>query len=258
MLSAIPNIPGHAHELVALLMDAGSQTSFIDEKTAFQFDLKTIDSNINVTLKGFNRNRRYVTRTVLFPLLINSKEYTISCLCIPEISVQFSTPHLQTLVQLIDRNNEKLAFKPFYSAKQENVGNIKCILGSSDWNVVFDLPRKLIGDPNLKQSACYLSNQELIPVGSIELFLKNYEFEMKHGSVEITSNIVSVEMDDSTLSSYIVHSEFEQKNFKSLDSSLLTSQIEYDDSDIDDILDIASYSELNETCNRICIFRLNY
>lgn len=249
MLSAVTNIPGHSPELVALLMDAGSQTSFIEENMASHLRLATIESNINVTLRGFNEQKRFITRSVLLPLIINSKKYSISCLCIPEISVKFSTPHLKDLVELVTQNNQRLAYKPFYNSDQESVGNIKCILGSSDWDIVFDLPRKLIGDANNKQSACYLADDELIPIGSIERFLHNYKLEIKRNSIDLVCNVASMELD--RIKQCSVTPLDSEPYCEEFDSSILMSQIEYEENEIDDILDIASYSELNETCNRL-------
>lgn len=232
MISILADSPDRANNFVNVLLDVGSQTSFMKESVAVKLGLKTYQSDIAVTLKGFTGEQKHVTRTVLFSFRVNSKNYEIICLCIPEITVRFSTPHLKKLVELVQENGQELAYKPFYSSNLDSIENIECIIGSRDWDIVFDLPRKLFGDNSGKQSACYYSDNKVIPIGSVELFINNFKYEMEQSVTSLISslNVVSVKS--------------EQENLQMISS---TEKLE----DLDDILDIATYTELNEQCNRV-------
>lgn len=109
-------------------------------------------------------------------MVIDRKRYRIKCLSVPEFSVQFSTPYLKSLIELVLDSGQELAYESFNNDNFNHVNNIQCILGSQVWKVVFSLEHRLKGDPCDKQSGYYLVDNKIIPIGSIELLINNLKY----------------------------------------------------------------------------------
>ncbi len=164
---------------ISTMFDIGAQSSFILSSLADKLHLPTVQDHIPLILKGFTGEERYKTRTVRMTFVLNSKNVFLTCLCVPQIKIQFAIPYLNDLLISLNKNNVELAFLPFYEPNLNSVQNISLLIGAKDWDLIFSLPRKLIGNKKGKQSAFYLSDDKIIPIGSIELFLSNYEYEAR-------------------------------------------------------------------------------
>ncbi|XP_064097522.1 uncharacterized protein LOC135208867 [Macrobrachium nipponense] len=76
------------------LRDSGSQSTFITRRLAEEKNLKTINSNVRLTVSGFNGNKEYYTKIVEVPVKIGSLSFIIFGLVVPDISIALKLPLL--------------------------------------------------------------------------------------------------------------------------------------------------------------------
>ncbi len=254
MISVKPNIKDCFVEGVRVIMDIGSQMSFITEKVAEELKLKTFEESIPLLIKGFTGKRKVLSHTVEFPFLLGSKTHTIICLCVPEIEIKFKTPNLKELVKMLKEDGHKMAYEPFNQSKLEEVENVQCLLGARDWDIIGSLSHRLIGSKNSKQ--CYSDNERLIPVGSIELWIRNYQYAKDERNLSDSNSIKDISEEQVLVSTSNIEQFVHDKVAKPeiISNSIEISNLNVtckDNDEWSDILDVDTYSELNQQCNQL-------
>ena len=76
------------------LKDSGSQNTFVSGKLAKQCKFKVLNSNVKLSVKGFNGLKSYDTNMVEVPLKIGDNCYKITALVVPSIDLKLSLPSL--------------------------------------------------------------------------------------------------------------------------------------------------------------------
>ncbi len=237
---------GHLNESVGVLLDSGCQRNFILESLANRLKLVTVGEKFSLQINGFTGEQKNESRFVLFPIVINDKTVNLECLCLPTIPIKFSTPYMSELLEILKEDNRKLAYEPYYDAKNTLVSGIQCLIGATDWHLVANWPITLIGNPECKQSSYYTVNDKIVPLGSVELFIQNYKYEKERnqsfdhsGSVDVTTNILRYNIND------------DNDSYSCMNNINMVSSFDSRNSEIDNILDIAEYVDLNEKCNTV-------
>ncbi len=163
-------------QAVNAVLDSAAQVSFCTDFIANSLGLETVQNNIQISINGFTGHAESInTRTVKFPVVINSKSSTIICICIPKIQIEILTPKMAELSQKLHTLGVTLAYDPFVEGKLNKVKNLDLLIGVRDWDLTMNLSKYLLGNGETKSSVYYLHNNKIIPVGSISLFLQNLE-----------------------------------------------------------------------------------
>ncbi len=268
----------HSHDfMVTTLLDSGSQKNFILENLALKMGLKTIQSHVDLNLKGFVGEKKIIVRTVQFPFMINGETRNVECICLPQLHVRFAVPYMSELIDILNYRGLELAYKTFYKPNLNMITKIDCVIGCCDWNIVNHLEYKFIKH-NSQETGYYLCDKKVIPVGSVKKLIycfnncKNSE-NYCSTEVSIASNMIQVEensqhcpRDEPNLS---VATKTNLNVDPNVEHILLTNTLscsestqdtniasyndevvhEFSSNNFSDIMDIANYTELNEKCN---------
>ncbi len=113
LLTVYPNVKGYKSKEVDTLVDSGSQQAFIASDLADELNLKVVNLNVPLIIKGFNGNNKVITKTFEFPVTIGKYRYTILCICVPQICIRVKTPKLNKLIKLLKDEGHTLAYKQF-------------------------------------------------------------------------------------------------------------------------------------------------
>ena len=111
------------------LKDGGCQCNFISERLAEEYDLKVVQSNVNLKVNGFNATKDYVTNIVEFSIDVGGKSYSIKAVCVPEISINLKLPNLSRIVEQFTSKGYIMADKKLYE-EVDSITNIDLILGT--------------------------------------------------------------------------------------------------------------------------------
>ena len=127
--SALPTFSLFIKErLQRALYDRGSQSSFVSSRVAGR--LRTVQSNVHLTVCGFNQTQDYLTRIVEVPIRfgIDGDECNIHALVVPSIKVDLQLPQVGQVVEHFQQKGYTLAdaYLPF----SDRVNNIDFVLGS--------------------------------------------------------------------------------------------------------------------------------
>ncbi len=246
MASLKPDLNDQSDITINTLFDGGSQATFLCEDTAAKLGLETIRSDINLSIKGFNGEKLYKSRLVTLPLILNEKMYNINCLCVPEINVQFLTPGMREFVELVTKSGHKLAYKPYYRKDLTHVTNIECIIGSQDCEIFSSLEAVHFGHEN-KKSVYHKIDDEIIPIGSIQLFIDNLKY-LKSDSNSVSLNVATLELDSQSIPFLEIIKADKKLSDNYIDNYELTSPTLGENGSLVEVLDIASYVELDKKC----------
>ncbi len=242
MVIVRPNIEEFSHVKVNAMCDSGSQISFINEELARDLKLKICRSSLDVSVKGFNEVKSYCSKTVYFPITFNGYQYEFECLCIPKIGVQFSVPHLGKLIAVLSKYNVELHYEPYYEHNLKKVENIDVVLGNKDCIIISDMECKCIGPqhPSQDRSVChYTRDGKLVPNGSLESLINNLHYVNEATQCTLSSNMTSVKITPN--------------QGMELNTSPCSLDIPIDDNidEVEDVLDLATYAQLDEKCNLV-------
>ena len=254
LLTIFPAIENCQYE-VDTVLDVGSQNSFIVSNLAEQLKLEVVNSHIPLLIKGINTTQKIITKSVYFPVRIGDNVHKIYCICIPSMNIKFKAPNINTLINTLKSEGFLLAFKKFDGFTDlEEVSDVKLLIGARDWAIVKLMKGGVVG-PKDRLTAYYEIPDGLILVGSINDWIKNCDLLSElHGSTNDES--ISSHMADgqeSTVSvaqvenNYDLEMAVEPKN----SDEVSALYIESDEVICDDILDLASYAELDKACDVI-------
>ena len=91
---------------VRCLLDTGSQSSFITDSTAYKLQLPVLDSDLEVTVLGFNDRKTYHSKLVSIDLIFNGVVATVHALTVPKIR----TTHFDPLFSSVKSGFEDLGY----------------------------------------------------------------------------------------------------------------------------------------------------
>ena len=114
---------------VRIFKDGGSQRNFITSNLAKSLNLKILETNVALSIRGFLSKQSVTTDIVEVPVEIGQNSYTVPAICIDSINTSFKINNLQKIVHKITKLGYGLADEDLISSGS-NVSDIKLILGS--------------------------------------------------------------------------------------------------------------------------------
>ena len=116
-------------KLLRGLSDRGSQSSFITESVASNQNLRCLQENVKLTIKGFNELKHYVSRLVEVPIHSGNLTFKIPCLVVPKIDINLKLPGLGKVVKNLKEKGYYLADE-FLTETSDNISSVDFVLGS--------------------------------------------------------------------------------------------------------------------------------
>ncbi|XP_068200128.1 uncharacterized protein [Palaemon carinicauda] len=151
------------------LKDSGSQNTFISSKLASSCNLKSLTTNVKLTVKGFNGQKEYSTSLVEVPIKLGNEIFVISALVVPSINLQLNLPCLGQVVSVMQSKNFVFADK-LLSASSQGIDDIQLLLGV-DFSHCLLGSDIMIGSPN---SSVYIETTSgIMLMGNVDRFLIN-------------------------------------------------------------------------------------
>ena len=227
--------------ILRAMKDTGASMSLITKDFANKNKLKIIESNVSLTINGFNGPKDYRTSIVEVPMLMctTNKTFTVNAICVPKIDVNLSLPHMGQVVYEVQSRGYVLA-DAMLTGDTDSISNIDMILGS-DASFCIPCHTEVIGEEN--PSTLLHSPEGIMFEGKLEnlLFNCDYLFPFQRPVIGDLSDKVSasnVEYSDVTLFQF--SSSVKSKHFS--------------ESVIADEIAAANISSLQRHCNNL----LNY
>src|SRR5215469_13433913 len=189
---------------------------------------------------GFNSTVKVTSKSVELPIQLGSLRYKVEVICVPKIGVNFKVPGINKIIKTLKKNDYKLAYKKLNGQSEEVVSNIKFILGAKDSHIVMKLRSGSVETAH-KTTCYYESSEGLILIGSIKDWMHNAQFIDSGDFSSVVENVEIEYPDESEIGRD--HSDSENEIF----SLVLTNECEEDEEL--DMIDIASYTELDKKCD---------
>jgi len=187
---------------VRVFKDGGCQRNFINSKIAADLNLKIVNRNVTLNIRGFNSNRPLVTNIVAVPITIGDRVYDISAVCVKDIPICFPIKNCDEVFETFIDRGYSLADK-FLLRSRGTVKHISMILGAESDHI---LPMKSVvfGRENAK-SAYIETPIGIMFSGRIENILSNLHLleehtlcaaitEESHGEIVSRQNMSSSEL----------------------------------------------------------------
>ena len=231
---------------ISTVLDIGSQNSFINSELAEQLKLEVVSSPLLLLIKGMNATRKLTTRSVKLPVKIGDKLLSLCCICIPNINIRFKSTNLGALTGIMNSKGIKFAYNKFNVMNSvDEVSDIKLLIGARDWAVVQQPKSRVIG-PDHRQTAYYEVPEGIILVGSINDWICNMgylgpylgEDQADAQDSEVSYGVRQFQWDYECIGNLIESQE-----------TVDTLEVEANELVCDDILDLASYVDLDRTCD---------
>ena len=110
---------------VSVLLDTGSQLSFIKSSLADQCNFRVLNSNLTIDINGFNSKTRYETKSVLAKIIIGNEVISFEAICIPKIRTNLDFHGVEKIMDIFQAKGYKLANKDYQNCDRE----VSVILG---------------------------------------------------------------------------------------------------------------------------------
>ena len=117
------------NEVFRGLIDRGSQSSFVSESLATSHNLKILQSNVKLTVHGFNKQQNYLSRLVELPIRLGGLLHVIPCLVVPQVKVDLKLPQLGSVIEAFLQKGYVLADSNL-NKNSISISNIDFLLGS--------------------------------------------------------------------------------------------------------------------------------
>ena len=111
------------------LKDSCSQSSFVTENLAFRSKFKTIESNVKLTINGFNGSKEYMSKVVEIPMKLSDIAINIPALVVPSINITLKLPGLGNIVESFENKGFLFADK-MLNKNSDRIDNIQVLSGS--------------------------------------------------------------------------------------------------------------------------------
>ena len=176
------------------LRDTGSQQNYISKALVEKCNLQFKD-NIKIVVNGLNTSRGYNTKTVILPLTLNNKTYSLEAVVVPEIPAKFNAHGLKEIALEFVEKGFKLADSDLVNS-DDGVYELDLILGI-DATHCFREVTKTFGLND--ESVYFESTCGVMPVGNSLKMLTNLHYlpklksplSVKEKQVEKLPNLTS-------------------------------------------------------------------
>ena len=159
---------GNGHKL-RCMRDSGCQTNFITNDCADKLKLKEICSDFPITVNGFNKAERHITRVV--ELKLNQNQPPITAICVPKINIDLKLPGLSEVVEQFVSKGFRLADE-FLLLGKDYIYGIDAVIGNNDAHV---LPQHDVAFGSASASIYSDSPVGIMLMGGVKRILKNIE-----------------------------------------------------------------------------------
>ena len=187
--------PTH-QEKVNVMMDTGSQMSFVTSDLAHRFNFRVVCDNISVDVNGFNSKLKYNTKLVIVSLTLNHTVIEFEALCIPKIRTNFSITNMANVVKMFEAKGYKLASQTV----DRNPLGVQIIMGVNSCHLLET--RSVLFGQGRNASAYLDSPYGVILFGSASKLLHNIDFlphKQETNSLAVTEEILITTDYDSSL-----------------------------------------------------------
>ena len=167
------NGKGNDKGRVAVILDSGSQVSFISTKLSDKYNLPVL-REISIDINGFNTSTKYDTKIVCAQVNVGNKAYKFEAVVLPNIRTNLKIKNLKKVAKSFESKGYILANKSILSQDNFEIG---IILGSNNTHLVEtkginfgkeDFPSSYLESPqgvllvdsvsNMHQNMSYLKN----------------------------------------------------------------------------------------------------
>ena len=128
------------------LKDSGSQHTFVTTALDRIYNFRVINSNVKLTVHGFNSPKDYLTKTVEVPIKIGDQFFSIIALLVPQININMKFPLIGKIVETMQSKNMVFADK-LLNRDTHNIDNIQLLLGTDYAHCLLGTD-KVFGDAN--------------------------------------------------------------------------------------------------------------
>ncbi len=157
------------HLTARALIDTGSQSSFILDSLAEEWDCKVLEERIELILNGFNGPKDYITKKVEVEVFMNKEPIKFEALCIPTINTNIKLKGLAEVLSSFRNKGYEMADK---FLQGNNLNNIAIILGMDAFHLI---QSQTVVFGKKEKSAYWKTPFGVLITGSICSMLKNLE-----------------------------------------------------------------------------------
>ena len=154
------------------LQDSGSQSTFITNKLVLLHKLNIVQSNVKLTVNGFNGDKEYCTKIVELPLKLGNLSFVIYALVVPDIHITLKCPLIGKIVGRMQSRGIILADN-LLSGDSQGIDNIQLLLGT-DYSHCLTGRDIVFG--NTQPSVCTETHAGLLLKGNIDILSENIEY----------------------------------------------------------------------------------
>ena len=173
---------------VRVFKDGGCQSNFIDKELVDQLQLPILNSDIAITIDGFNNAKTIKTKLVRVPLVIGGVESSIEAISIDKIRTKFEVNRINTVVNHFIYKGYKIADNWLINDFTGRVSNIGIVLGSGDDHLI-PMCTEIFGKTDSKST--YLStNIGVVFSGNIDRMISNLPYLPSKINTS-TNNVIS-------------------------------------------------------------------
>ena len=158
-------------EQVILMIDSGSQLSFISAHLAEQCNFPVMKENLYIDIKGFNTKTRYDIKSVFVQIALDNATFSFEASCVPTIRTSLKVKGMNKVASLFEKKGYTLANQVFHGCMNKSVS---IMLGVNTCHVIET--KVVTFEHNCNTSAYLDSRFGVIPVGSVSNILKNANF----------------------------------------------------------------------------------
>ena len=171
--------------------DGGSQASFICRSVADYHRFPIVRDHVQITVRGFNTNKRIKTRIVKIPLKFGDKTFVHDFICVDNIRTQFNVDGMGKLVSGFSAKGYDIADRDYNCGTSGALDNIDMVLGT-DTDHMLGMQYHTFGDPHdIDNNSSYIdSSIGVIFSGNIEKMLANLCF-LPSNSIEVCCNSIT-------------------------------------------------------------------
>ena len=154
---------------VRTLRDTGCQDNFILQKIANQLNLPVDDNHVELTIKGINAAKSFITKAVIVNMKVDNEIHCIRALCVPTLDIFLKLQKLGLVVQGFKNKGYKLADE-YLDENSKAIDNIQLLLGSKSAHC---LRTSDIGYGSNNSSAYSNSKLGVLLTGDVDQVLKD-------------------------------------------------------------------------------------
>ena len=153
------------------IKDSACQANLISERVANDLNLKVINNNVSLMVKGINVHKTVQTRQVECNLNIGEKCFKVKAYCYPHLNINLDLPYLSDVVLKFKDKGFKLADS--HLGKKDCIDNVDFILGAQS---AYCLPETEYLFGHNKQSIYSVTHAGVLLKGNIDIMFNDLNF----------------------------------------------------------------------------------